>query len=73
MELKITKIIEVKKVGENSGFCTEYYQNKETKRFYAKVSHPTNKEDVVWFSTSENYGEPDCHIKECIKFVEVDE
>jgi len=62
------KIIEVKKVGENSGFCTEYYQSVETKRFYAKVSHPNNKEDVVWYSTAENYGEPDCHIKPEISF-----
>jgi len=47
------RIIEVKKVGEDSGFCTEYYQSVKTKRFYAKVSHPNNKDDVVWYSTAE--------------------
>jgi len=62
------RIIEVKKVGEDSGFCTEYYQSVKTKRFYAKVSHPNNKDDVVWYSTAENYGEPDCHIKKGISF-----
>ena len=62
-------IIEVKKVGEESGFCTEYFQSVKTKRFFARVEEV--KGVFNWFSTSENYGEPDCPIKACIKFVEV--
>jgi len=65
------KIIEVKKVGENPGFCREYYKGIKTKRFYAKVIHPNNKDNFEWFTTSENYGEPDCSVRENIKFVEV--
>ena len=62
------KIIKVKWVGENSGFCTEYYKSIETKKFYAKITHPCNPKDISWFSTAENYGEPDCPIKENIVF-----
>ena len=62
------KIIEVVKVGENSGFCREYYQDKKTKRFYAKVTPTDDKENYDWYSTSENYGEPCCPIKDGISF-----
>ena len=37
-------IIKIKKVGEDSGNCREYYQDVEEKRFYAKVTHPNTKE-----------------------------
>jgi len=60
------KIIDVKKVGEDSGFCKQYYQNAETKIFYAKITNPNNKDDVSWFYTSENYGEPCCPIRDGI-------
>jgi len=64
-------LIKCKKVGVDSGNCREYYQDIKTKRFYAKVTHPNNKNDISWFSTDKNGGEPDCSIRECVGFVEV--
>lgn len=63
------KIIEVKKIGEDSGNCREYYQNLTTfqgKKFYVRISRGDEK--VEWLTTDKNYGEPDCPIKEDIEF-----
>ena len=62
------KVIEVKKVGEDSGNCREYYQKLGERIVYAKVTHPNNKDDVVWYSTDKNGGEPECPIKQGISF-----
>lgn len=60
------KEIRVKKVGEEPGFCREYFKCIDTGEFYAKQED--FKGVFVWYSTTKNYGEPECPIKEGIKF-----
>ena len=56
--------IQVKKIGENSGFCREYYKNIENGNVYARQQEFKNT--YKWYTTT-SYGEPDCHLREDIE------
>ena len=62
------KKIKVKKVGENIGYYREYFQNVDTKKFYAKMTFGIYED---WFTCSCNGGEPDMPISRDIIFKEV--
>lgn len=58
--------IKVKKIGENSGFYREYYQNVENKRIYARTL-ATSKFPEEWHSCDRNGGEPECPLRKDIE------
>lgn len=51
------KTITVKKVGEDRGFCREYFKSTEG-RFYAKSTHPAYAERIDWYACDYNGAEP---------------
>ena len=57
----------VKKVGEEIGFCREYFKDVNSDQFYAKQEEgPGN---FVWYTTTK-WGEPEARIQEA-NFVEM--
>lgn len=54
------KTIKVKFLHEESGYCREYYQSTETKKYYIKQEESEN--NFIWYTTDAQDGEPNCPI-----------
>lgn len=63
------KIIKVEKIGENRGFCREYFKNVETGTRYARQKTFNGK--FQWFIVDKN-GEPSSPLKDDIRIVRTD-
>lgn len=59
----------VKKSGENTGFCREYYRVIETKKLIC-LQHETcfGRKWDQWYSCTKD-GEPDCKIRDDVKII----
>lgn len=63
--------LKVKKIGENPGFCREYWQNIENKNIYARTL-AVGKFPEEWHSTDCNGGEPECPLRKDLQFEFID-
>ena len=58
------KII-VKKIGEDSGFCREYFKGIDNNRTYARQQE--FRDVYKWYTTTKD-GEPECNISDDVEF-----
>lgn len=64
----LQKIVEVEKIGEDSGFFREYYRDiLDTKRVFARQEDFKNI--FNWYTTTVSWGEPDHKIGDEIEFI----
>ena len=69
-DLKI-KVVEVKKSGEERGFCREYYNNIHTNQIYARQEVCKNDLGIELYSwhTTTKSGEPDSPLRKDLLIV----